>query len=237
MVKLRLSKEWRGVLMKKSPFKLIVIATLIIVALVVALVVINNNKSDSNEEVTFEKQPSIEGQPTLGDENAPVTVVEFGDYKCPACKAWGDSVFLQLVNDYVHTGKVKFSFINVLFHGEESELGSLAAETIYKQNPDAYWEFHLKLFDAQPSDDHNSKWLTMEKVMEIANGIPEIDAEDLEAQIENNSEMDEVNKDTELVTEFNVELTPTIMVNETMIEDPFDYEAIKEAIESELVEN
>ena len=64
-----------------------------------------------------------------------------------------------------------------------------------------------------------------------------IDTDQLKSDIESNSGMNEVNKDTELVTEFNVQLTPTIMVNETMIEDPFDYEAIKNAIESALEEN
>lgn len=222
---------------KKSPFRLIVIITLLIVALVIAFVVLNDNNTESNEEMTFEKQPPIEGQPTLGDTDAPVTVVEFGDFKCPACKAWGEGIFPQLIRDYIDSGKVKFSFINVLFHGEESELGSLAAETVYKQNPDAYWEFHQALFDEQPIDDHHSKWITEEKIIEIASGISGIDTDDLITEMKNNTEMDEVNKDSELVTEFNVQLTPTIMVNETVIEDPFNYEEIKAAIDRALEEN
>ncbi|GAE47072.1 periplasmic thiol:disulfide interchange protein DsbA [Mesobacillus boroniphilus JCM 21738] len=39
-------------------------------------------KSDTSNNVSFDKQPSIEGQPVLGDPDAPVTVVEFGDFKC-----------------------------------------------------------------------------------------------------------------------------------------------------------
>ena len=104
-----------------SPFKFVVIITLVVVAIIIALVVINNNNSESDEETTLDKQPPIDGQPTLGDSDAPVTVVEFGDFKCPACKVWGEDVFPQLVSDYVDTGKVKFSYVNVLFHGEESE--------------------------------------------------------------------------------------------------------------------
>ncbi|GLO68352.1 disulfide bond formation protein D [Oceanobacillus kimchii] len=222
---------------KNSPMKFIVIITLVVVALIVALVVINNNNSESSEGTTLDKQPPIDGQPTLGDSNAPVTVVEFGDFKCPSCKAWGENIYPQLVNDYVDTGKVKFSFINVLFHGEESKLASLAAESVYKQNPEAYWEFHKTLFKAQPSANHDSSWVTTEKILEVASSVSGIDTDQLKSDIESNSGMNEVNKDTELVTEFNVQLTPTIMVNETMIEDPFDYEAIKNAIESALEEN
>ena len=48
------------------------------------------------------------------------------------------------------------------------------------------------------------------------------------------SVLDEVNKDTALVDEFKVQMTPSIMVNGTMLEDPFDYEKIKSLIEKEL---
>ena len=49
--------------------------------------------------------------------------------------------------------------------------------------------------------------------------------------------MDAVNRDSELASEIGVQFTPTIMINETIIEDPFDYESIKEVIDSELEEN
>lgn len=223
---------------KNSPFKMVMVITIIIVALIIALVVIsNNNNSESNEGTTSIKQPSNDGQPTLGDSDAPVTVVEFGDFKCPACKVWGEDIFPQLVSDYVDKGKVKFSFINVVFHGEESRLGSLAAESVYKQNPNAYWDFHKALFKEQPSKDHDSSWITKEKILEVANSIPDIDTGKLNSAIDEKSEVDEVNRDSELVTEFEVQLTPTIMVNGTMIEDPFDYDAIKKAIKNALEGN
>ena len=50
----------------------------------------------------------------------------------------GRDIFPQLIEDFVDTGKVKFSLINVLFHGDECKLGSVAAEAIYKQAPDRY---------------------------------------------------------------------------------------------------
>ena len=45
--------------------------------------------------------------------------------------------------------------------------------------------------------------------------------------IEQQSVLEEVNKDTELVEEFKVQQTPTIIINGIMLEDPFDYEKIK----------
>lgn len=218
----------------QSPMKLIMVITLLVFAMIAALVVINNMKSEQNASPSFEEGPSIEGQPVLGKSDAPVTVVEFGDFKCPACKAWGQNIFPKLVEDYVDTGKVKFSYINVLFHGDESKLGSVAAEAVYKQNPDSYWEFNKALFNAQPDEDHDSLWITMEKIKEVASSIPGIDSDQLEKDIQSQEVIDEVNNDSALVEKFKVKQTPSIMVNGTMLEDPFDYEKIKGLIDQAL---
>ena len=52
---------------KSSGFKFIVGLTIIILGLMTALVVINNMKSEANNNISFDKQPPIEGQPTLGE--------------------------------------------------------------------------------------------------------------------------------------------------------------------------
>ncbi|SEM37986.1 Protein-disulfide isomerase [Mesobacillus persicus] len=220
-----------------TSFKIIVVITIIIFAIVTALVMINA-QSEQKTETPLETQIPIDGQPILGDPDAPVTVVEFGDYKCPACKAWGDQFFPFLVEEYVETGKVKFVYINVLFHGEESELGSSAAEAIYKQNPESYWEFHKKLFSKQPpSNDHDSAWLTTEIIEEVANTVEGIDIEKLREDMNSQSIAEELKVDSELVEEFNVELTPTVMVNNIELENPFEYELIVSLIEQELEAN
>lgn len=230
--------------MKKSPLKVIVTITLVVVALLVLLVVLVNRDSESVGR-EFDEAPSTEGQPIYGDSDAPVTVVEFGDYKCPGCKAWGESIFPQLEADYIDNGDVQFSYVNVLFHGEESRLASLAAEAVYVQNPEAYWDFHHALFDDQP-ENQQATWVTNDKIEEIADGIEGIDTEalmeDIEEaladDIENNPLMDELVIDDNLRNKFEVESTPTIMVNNVMIEDDdtFDYEVIQAAIDGALGE-
>ncbi|WP_456278957.1 thioredoxin domain-containing protein [Bacillus sp. AK128] len=222
---------------KMTPVKLAVFITIATFILLSALVVLSNKANDSAGIVKFEKTPPIEGQPILGDPDAPVTVIEFGDFKCPACKLWGETVYNDLVKDYVDTGKVKFVYINVLFHGKESQLGSLAAETVWKQNPDIYWEFHKKLFEAQPSrEQHDALWLTKEKVVEIAESISEMDVDQFKSELEKLTEIEELNKDNRLVEEFEVSLTPTIFVEGTALEDPFDYDKIKNLIEQQMKE-
>jgi protein-disulfide isomerase len=212
--------------------KFAVIVTLMAVVLLATIVVLLNKKeSPTTTEIN---QIDITGQPSFGKEDAPVTVVEFGDFKCPSCKAWGERVYPSLVKDFIDTGKVKFSYVNVLFHGEESTLGSIAAESVFEQNPEVYWDFHQALFDAQPVADHDALWITPEKILEIASRFPEIDQTVLKEDMEQQATMDSVKIDEELVREAGVEMTPTIVINGKMIENPFDYEAIKAVIEQEI---
>lgn len=212
--------------------KFAVIMTLMAVVLLAVIVLLSNKQESSPTEI---KQIDVAGQPLFGEEDAPVTVVEFGDFKCPACKAWGERVYPALVEDYIEAGKVKFSFINVLFHGEESTLGSLAAESVFERNPEVYWDFHKALYDAQPVEDHDALWITNEKILEIASEFPKIDQALLKEDMEQQATMEGIKIDEKLVQEAGIEMTPTIVINGKVMEDPFDYEAIKTAIEQEIM--
>ncbi|MEW9503073.1 DsbA family protein [Jeotgalibacillus marinus] len=218
--------------MQNKNIKIAILVTLLVFAAVTAFVVINNN--NANKDTVHSDQPSIEGQPTMGNVDAPVQVVEFGDFKCPACKRWGEEVYPQLVEDYIDNDKASFSYINVLFHGEESILASLAAESVFKADPDSYWAFHKKVFDEQPSVSHDGAWVTVEKMLEVAEATTNMDLQQLESELQEETMMEELNTDMALVEKFEVALTPSIMVNGTMLEDPFDYDAIKALIDEAL---
>ena len=51
----------------------------------------------------------------LGDENAPVTVIEYASYTCPHCARFHEGDFKQLKANYIDTGKVKFIYREVYF--------------------------------------------------------------------------------------------------------------------------
>ncbi|MBM7578518.1 thioredoxin domain-containing protein [Jeotgalibacillus terrae] len=221
--------------MKNKPFRIAMLVTLLLFAVVTAIVLLNqNNQTDTTNS---EGYPPIDGQPTMGNTESPVQVVEFGDFKCPSCKAWGEMVYPQLISDYVETDKISFSYINVLFHGKESELASLAAESVYKMDPESYWDFQKRVYDEQPAQNHDAEWVTIEKLLEIAGETTEVDLEEFETELTERTMQDEVDLDAELVKEYGVQFTPSIMVNGTMLEDPFDYEAIKSLIDQELEGN
>ncbi|QUS36167.1 DsbA family protein [Falsirhodobacter algicola] len=51
----------------------------------------------------------------LGQEDAPVTIIEYGSYTCPHCADFHENVMDKLKTDYIDTGKVRFIFREVYF--------------------------------------------------------------------------------------------------------------------------
>jgi protein-disulfide isomerase len=206
---------------------ILIVMTIILLGGLTAFILLNN-KNEADATTAYTENPSIEGQPVMGDENAPISIVEFGDYKCPTCKRWEEIILPKLEADFIDSKKVKFSFINVLFHGKESTISSLADEYVYSQNPQQYWNFHKVLFDSQ------EKKLTIAEVAAISSKIDGIKKEELEQAILNQKKIAEIEKDKELTIKFKVQQTPTIFINNIQISDPFDYEQIKNIIGKEL---
>lgn len=221
----------------KNNAKPLVLITTVIIALIVLLSLLTKMQEDTvKQPIRVSEQPSLINQPLLGNENAPVTMVEFGDYKCPSCKAWGERIFPQLKQDYIDSGKLKFAFINTLFHGQESTLASLAAESVYAQDADTFWTYHQAIFDAQPAmEKHDEHWVTPEKLMELAKtNAPQINLPQLVEDLIAQTYLSELNIDMALVEQYEVQLTPTIMINGIIVEDPFDYKKIKSIIDREI---
>ncbi|RSL29975.1 DsbA family protein [Salibacterium salarium] len=219
--------------------KILVVVTAVVMVGIAVFLFMGNGNTSVGEDTTFENHPEIERQPTIGEADAPVSVVEFGDYKCPSCKSWSEQVFPLLEDEYIVSGEASFTFINTLFHGEESERAALASESVWEQDPNSFWAFHELLFDNQPGPQfHDDVWVTTEELGTIADEVEgSIDAEQVMDDVENGTYADQVALDQSLVQEYNIELTPSILVNGTLIEDPFDWEAISAEIDAALEEN
>lgn len=213
---------------KDSPMKVIVIITIAIVLVMVLIYLLMNQ----SKHFTYDEAPPIEYQPIFGDESATVSVVEFGDYKCPGCGTWAEEIFPQLAADYVESGDVSFSFYNYIGFGEESLLASLASRTVFEEAPEEFWDFHHGLFQVAPFEN-----VTMDLLIELVKEYaPSIDEETFVAAMEDNTYLSSIEQELLVVQEYDVNATPTIVINETRVEDPFDYDEIKAIIDEQLAE-
>ncbi len=97
------------------------------------------------------KADVAEGRYVLGEQNAPVTIVEFADYQCPFCKRFYDQTEQQIIDQYVKTGKARYSVRHfpLSFH-QNAQKASEAAECAGKQNK--FWEMHKVLYANSQAD-------------------------------------------------------------------------------------
>jgi len=52
---------------------------------------------------------------TLGDANAPVTIIEYASFTCPHCARFHEEVFGKIATNYIDTGKVRFVMRDIYF--------------------------------------------------------------------------------------------------------------------------
>jgi protein-disulfide isomerase len=86
---------------------------------------------------------------TRGDENATVTIIEFGDYQCPGCMAFATQVKPSIDLALVETGKAKFVFYDfpITIGHPNAFLAARAARCADDQG--RYWDYHDHLFRTQ----------------------------------------------------------------------------------------
>ena len=89
-----------------------------------------------------------------GDPNAPITILEFGDFQCPACQQFATFVKPQIDLAYVDAGIARFVFHDYpLVSGHQHAfLAARAARCALDQGEQYFWPFHDQLFS------HQSTW-------------------------------------------------------------------------------
>ncbi len=94
---------------------------------------------------------SVSGRPSLGRQDAPVTMVEFSDFQCPFCKRHVSTVFPIIKKEYIDTGKLKYVFRDfpIASLHPQAKKAHEAAHCAREQNQ--YWEMHHILFE-NPKD-------------------------------------------------------------------------------------
>ena len=134
--------------------------TIIIVAVVAAVVIIsgllivpqiiaNSAPITPITVITPITRPDANGL-SYGSATAPIKVVEYGDFQCPACKQYEDTLSSTMVNNYAATGKVYFTFVPFSFIGADSV--SAAEAALCANDQGKFWAFHDMLYANQTTE-------------------------------------------------------------------------------------
>lgn len=107
------------------------------------------------------------GSPILGDPNAPITLIEFGDYQCHFCNVFFHSTEASILKNFVETGKVKMIFKDYNIIGPDSINASHGAHCAKDQG--MFWEYHDILYSNWTGE--NNGWASSQNLEIFAQGI------------------------------------------------------------------
>lgn len=181
---------------------------------------------------------AYEKMPTIGQADAKVKIVEFGDYKCPVCAMFSQQIMPKIKSEYVDTGKVSFSYQNwtIITPEADSFTAAMAGQAIYHQSNEAFWKFYDAMYKNQNPNEREI-WATSDYITELAKkeGL-NIDIDKLKSDIENRTYADEVNKQNKLASNNGFTGTPTILINGEKLDDStaLNYDNLKAAIDKAL---
>lgn len=90
--------------------------------------------------------------PTMGENDAVVTLIEFSDYQCPFCKRHATTVMNELMESYIDTGKVRFVMREFPIPNLHARAEAASTAALCAGDQDNYWGMHDALFEDQKAN-------------------------------------------------------------------------------------
>lgn len=144
----------------------------------VAVAVLSRNDSSSSPP-TANPVVDLAGIPqagrVLGSPTAKLTLIEYADPQCPACRLYSEEFFPTLVREYVRPGRVRTEFRGFPFLGDDSVKAYRFLLAAAEQ--DRLWNLAEALYRNQGAE--NSGWVTDDLIRGLAAEIPGLDVDKL----------------------------------------------------------
>ena len=170
---------------------------------IIGIYEINSNESKT---VSFEKLIK-NGSPILGNSDAPITIVEWGDYQCTYCYKFHQNT-LEIINEeFIKTGKVKVIFIDFPLNGFDSKLASEASYCAQDQGK--YWEYHDELYKNWAGE--RTGWITRESLSKFAESI-NLSSTQFNKCLDDRKYEEKVNSMYEFGNQIGIDATPSFLV-------------------------
>ena len=158
-----------------------------------------------------------------GRADAPVTILEYGDFECPYC-AMARPVLEGLVNEYSEDIRLVYRHFPITTTHPHARIAAESAEAAGAQGK--FWEMHDMLFTHQDR-------LEFEDLRRYAQAVG-LDLRRFDQEMQNRVYEDEVRRDYRRGIQDGVNGTPSIFINGLRYDGPRDYGSILAAIESRV---
>ena len=164
------------------------------------------------------------GERIVGDENAPVTIIEYASMTCPHCRAFHKDVYPTIKEKYIDTGKAK-----LYFRGFPFDPAAAAATMLAECSGDKYFSMIDILYDKQATWSRGKVVDELFKISKLA-GFTQ---ESFNACLKNQELLDNVLAiQKKAADDYGVNSTPTFFINGTKYSGNMSAEAMGEIIDA-----
>lgn len=160
-----------------------------------------------------------------GDPNAPITIIEFGDFNCGYCGKWTHEVLPRIQEKYINTGKARMAFVHYPILGDDSMTAARGTECAAKQ--DKFWEYHNIVYSNQGIG------FTPVNLTKLATDLG-LDKPSFESCLANFKDQLVIDDDIRLAQVMGVRGTPAFLVNGIPLAGAYPYEDFETVIEGAL---
>jgi len=159
----------------------------------------------------------------FGPEDAPITIVEFGDFQCPYCRRWHTEVYEPLLASY--PGKIRVVYRHLPLTSIHPDAFSAAEAAMCAGEQDAFWQYHEKLF--------SSETLGSEVYIQYAQELS-LDMTAFEACMTEHRYQEAIQTDSDFAINLGISSTPTFFINGLALVGAQPLDVFKQVIDKEL---
>ena len=210
----------------------IVVAT---AAVIIAAIYSNGSSTTTNTNFVATTAPAINSADwTEGNPNAKVSVIEYGDFECPACGAYFP-VMQQLYAQYSST--VLFVFRNYPLYTihPDAGIGAQAAEAAGLEGGSVkYWAMHDLLYSKQTEWSTTDPTQVVSKYFDGYAASIGLDVNKFNADISSSAVATKIQNDVAGGNTASIDHTPTFFINLRQIPNPNSYTDFQTAIENAI---
>ncbi len=175
--------------------------------------------------------------PVEGSNDAPITIIEFGDYQCPKCDQWFQNEKPSITQNYINNNMAKLYFVDFPFLGNDSDVAANASYCANDQ--EKFWEYHSTLYNNQGGI--NEGWANVDALKQFAIDL-NLDTEKFNTCVDSNKHADRVSYNKQVGISHGVEGTPVFIIvgsdgTSERIEGPQSSQIFADIIDSMLVKS
>ncbi len=173
---------------------------------------LSDDDTMADSERPYEIGQTEEGFYYKGDSDAPVEVVEYSDFQCPACGSFATSdIYTTLTENYVAEGDVQFVYHD--FPLSYHQNAPLAAQAAYcAGDQESYWAMHDLLFATQQDWSSLPNGAARDLFIELAEAL-NLDSDAFETCLAEDTYVEFVDEALAASMEADIQATPTFIVN------------------------